>query len=553
MEMKEYFEKLKRDNYCEWQNKRGKFEIAESYEEWVEHNKFGQKYISDEIKYSNGKDNRSIFGGKRFVTFGGLKYVTNITKLAAEIGAVYNKDFIPEETDIVLSSNIYYMDFIHNGITEYWQNILSQYPNISVITENDFLRVLGYEVPKDKFEKREDMLRLIKGKNISFIGCMNYIDDCKDFTVQHQANYCNGIDPDKVNIIVMSDSYYKKYQKANYKPKTVLEFLSKLSASNPDIITIKESKLLSELGIKLETLSKKENVRPYKGESYYDKLIDYTVIDLETTSKYINSAEIIEMSAVKVRNGEIVDEFSKFIKPSKEVPEAITNITGITNEMLEGASSVEKVLPEYLNFIGDDIIVGHNIDAYDSNIIYDLCDALKLPPFHNDMIDTYQYAKYCDIDVPNHKLTTISQFFGIKYDAHRALNDCIANHKCYELLKEKYTGVYKPSSGESKEKEISCSVSSEYADLTDKTVVLTGDFKIGERSAVTKFLELHGAIVKNAVSGKTNYVIVGGYGSSDWAHGNYGTKVKKALELQQKGKDVKIIKEEDFFKCLTTV
>ena len=59
-----------------------------------------------------------------------------------------------------------------------------------------------------------------------------------------------------------------------------------------------------------------------------------------------------------------------------------------------------------------------------------------------------------------------------------------------------------------------------------------------------------GASVKNSVSGKTDYVIVGGYGSNDWACGNYGSKVKKALELQSKGKDIKIIKEEEFFKCL---
>lgn len=86
--------------------------------------------------------------------------------------------------------------------------------------------------------------------------------------------------------------------------------------------------------------------------------------------------------------------------------------------------------------------------------------------------------------------------------------------------------------------------------LDGKLIVLTGDFIYGSKDEVTNKLEMLGASVKNSVSGKTDYVIVGGNGSEAWSCGNYGSKVKKAIEYQSKGKGVKIIKEEVFFKCL---
>lgn len=288
-----------------------------------------------------------------------------------------------------------------------------------------------------------------------------------------------------------------------------------------------------------------------KGNSIIDNIKDYTVIDLETTSKYTNSAEIIEMSAVRVRSGEIVDKYSTLIKPSGNISSAITAITGITNEMLENAPKIEDKIQEYLDFIGDDIILGHNIVSFDSTILYDLCEKLNLKVFNNDILDTLRYSKYCDIDISDNKLKTISEFFGIEHNAHRALNDCIANFEVYEKLKEHFTGnIILTVSGESRRERTSIenlTVKPCYSNLNGKNIVLTGEFACGQRKDVKSYFEKLGASVKSGLSSKTDYLIIGAFGSPDWKFGDYGDKVAKAQELQLKGKPVEIIQEEEFF------
>lgn len=365
---------------------------------------------------------------------------------------------------------------------------------------------------------------------------------------------------------------------------------------------------------------------------------NYTVIDLETTGLSTKTCEIIELAAVKVRNNEIIDTYSTLIKPNKEIPDIVTQKTNITNEMVENAPQIDNKFQEYLDFIGDDVILGHNIDTYDLPILRRYCEDLHLYPLNNNSLDTLKFSHKCDIDVPDYKLTTLTKHFNIEHkNSHRALADCIANHECYQCLQEFYnpdltlkcksSGTRKYNtrfSDETKQlqelnvlvMEITCDniltedeilflnnwlernkhLSGNYpfdtiskavsevledgiitneekaflldvlsnfsnpvesysenidnVDLTAKQIVLTGDFVNGTKAEIVNKLEVLGAIVKSGVSSKTDYVIVGGYGSDNWACGNYGSKVKKALELQSKGKDVKIIKEEEFFKCL---
>lgn len=295
-----------------------------------------------------------------------------------------------------------------------------------------------------------------------------------------------------------------------------------------------------------------------KGKSIIDSISDYTVIDIETSSINVKEAEVIELAAIRVRNSEIVDTYSTFIQPSCPVSPKITEITGITNEMLIDAPKIEEKMPEFLEFIGKDIILGHNIVSYDSTILYDVCVKLNLQSFNNDMLDTLYYSRYCDIKVPNQKLTTLTGYFNIEHEAHRALGDCIANFKCYEKLKEKYTRKHTSLSSESlgntNQSDMSSpfAVKTQYSDISGKTIVLTGDFRIGKRNLIKAKLEELGAGVKKSVSGKTDYVIIGALGSLDWKFGEYGDKVSKAYELQEKGKPIKIIKEEEFFECLNT-
>lgn len=162
---------------------------------------------------------------------------------------------------------------------------------------------------------------------------------------------------------------------------------------------------------------------------------DYVVFDLETTGTSYISDSIIEISALKVKNAAITDTFSTLVNPGRPIPYAATQINGITDEMTAQAPPLLDILPEFLAFAGEDVLVGHNIQSFDLKFI---CQALTQMPgrvFKNNYIDTLYMARQCLPKLPHHRLTDLAVYFQIDSSgAHRALNDCIINQKCYEQL-----------------------------------------------------------------------------------------------------------------------
>lgn len=92
-----------------------------------------------------------------------------------------------------------------------------------------------------------------------------------------------------------------------------------------------------------------------KGKQRREYVPDYVLYDLETTGISSLYDEVIEISAVKVRNGKIVDEFSELVNPGRPIPYAASSVNNISDKMVENARSFEKVLPEFLAFAGDDV------------------------------------------------------------------------------------------------------------------------------------------------------------------------------------------------------
>ena len=88
---------------------------------------------------------------------------------------------------------------------------------------------------------------------------------------------------------------------------------------------------------------------------------NYTVIDIETTGLSPLEDEIIELSALKVRDNKVVKEFSSLINPNKEISDFISSLTGITQSMVQNAPDIKTVLPLFIDFIGDDTVLGHNV------------------------------------------------------------------------------------------------------------------------------------------------------------------------------------------------
>ena len=173
-----------------------------------------------------------------------------------------------------------------------------------------------------------------------------------------------------------------------------------------------------------------------KGRSLVCLPNDYTVIDLETTGLSPRCDEIIELAAIKVRDGKILDSYQQLVKPKEGISDFISAITNITNEMVADAPNIEDALLGYLNFIGSDIVVGHNV-SFDVNFLFDNCVSIFGSAFTNNYINTVRVAKRL-VDLPHYRLSDLCAYCGIKREnAHRALADCQMTHELVGKLKEK--------------------------------------------------------------------------------------------------------------------
>lgn len=172
-----------------------------------------------------------------------------------------------------------------------------------------------------------------------------------------------------------------------------------------------------------------------KGRSLFKLLTDYTVIDIETTGLAPARDEIIEIGAVRVRGGEITDTFSALIKPERPISYFITDLTGISNAMVADAPSVGEVLPRFLDFVGSDVIVGHNV-CFDINFLHDKAMRYSERGFTNDYVDTMRLSRRLFPEERHHKLSDLEQRFGLHNDsAHRALSDVLLANDCYNYMR----------------------------------------------------------------------------------------------------------------------
>ena len=149
---------------------------------------------------------------------------------------------------------------------------------------------------------------------------------------------------------------------------------------------------------------------------------EYCVLDIETTGLSFRTEKITEFGAIKIKNGEIIDTFECFVNPEKPIPQNVVEITHITDDMVSGAETIDKVLPKFLEFIGDSVLVAHNAN-FDIGFIKYNAEMLGLK-LDNTYIDTLALAKELFPDYKKYKLGIIAENLGIKVDvAHRALDD----------------------------------------------------------------------------------------------------------------------------------
>ena len=159
----------------------------------------------------------------------------------------------------------------------------------------------------------------------------------------------------------------------------------------------------------------------------------YVVFDVETTGFEANKEEIIEIGACKIVDGRIDETFSTFVKPSKHIPREITELTGIDDEMVKDAPTINYVIPDFFKFCHGAKLVAHNI-AFDMSFIHHISTKLSYN-FDHEQIDTLAMARQKLPGLKNHKLGTVVEKLNILLDnAHRAINDATATAKVFIKL-----------------------------------------------------------------------------------------------------------------------
>ena len=153
--------------------------------------------------------------------------------------------------------------------------------------------------------------------------------------------------------------------------------------------------------------------------------------DLETTGLNPKRDAITEIGAIRFNENRVEDEFSVLVNPGRSIPNFITNLTGISNDMVRNAPNIHDVIPEFEAFVGDAPVIGHNV-RFDLGFVQRY-DALP----YNDVIDTYELAAVLLPSAGRYKLGAISNALGIPLvNAHRALDDAKATQGIFARLYE---------------------------------------------------------------------------------------------------------------------
>lgn len=164
--------------------------------------------------------------------------------------------------------------------------------------------------------------------------------------------------------------------------------------------------------------------------------LSFTAFDIETTGLPRNS-NIIELGAVKVVNGVITDSFNELIDPQIPIPSRITYLTGISNSMVRGCDTIDKVLPRFVQFADDDILLGHNIVSFDCPIVRHWANIHGIF-IKNDVFDTLRHLRSRCKPFPgmtSKSLEYLCDYFDIEADTHhRAAADAEITAKLYFRL-----------------------------------------------------------------------------------------------------------------------
>lgn len=308
-------------------------------------------------------------------------------------------------------------------------------------------------------------------------------------------------------------------------------------------------------------------VREKKGESLIEIPDDYVVIDIETTGLSPEFDSILEISALKVRSDVVVDRYSTLVRPPLEefeVSTYIENLTGITSEEINEASEMKDSLTNLYDFIGDSILVGHNVN-FDINFLYDNFLKYINVYFENDFVDTLRLFRKISPEYEKHRLEDLCEKYEIDNTSkHRAFSDCEATFNGFVKLKENITNEYTTFEDfqklyiykSKKRKRVKFNPNDLIGDESKidednyfyrKNCVFTGKLTRYGKKEASQIVKNIGGFPQRNVTKKTDVLIITDY---DYQTENKTSNRKTAEKYNLEGQDIAILPETTFYNLI---
>ena len=179
-----------------------------------------------------------------------------------------------------------------------------------------------------------------------------------------------------------------------------------------------------------------KNEKKSKGINLNKFVDDYVLVDIETTGFSPVKDDIIEIGAIRVENNKIKEKYDQLIKINKILAPFTTRLTGITDEMLQTGKEINDVLKDFIDFTGQNIIIGHNV-TFDLGFLSYNCKKYLNYNLNNDYVDTLCMARKLVPNTINYKLGTLANLFNVSYEgAHRGLKDVEITYEVYNNLRK---------------------------------------------------------------------------------------------------------------------
>jgi DNA polymerase III epsilon subunit family exonuclease len=173
------------------------------------------------------------------------------------------------------------------------------------------------------------------------------------------------------------------------------------------------------------------------------KELDFVVVDVEATGAKTPPNRLIELGAYRIREGRIVDKFSSLVNPEIPIPRFVVALTGITNDMVRNAPVFADVVPRWLDFVSESVLIAHNAPFDTSFLNHEISRVYPGHRMVNPHLCTVKLSRRALPELANHRLDTIASHFSIPIiSRHRAGSDALATAEIFLLLLSRLEETY---------------------------------------------------------------------------------------------------------------